>query len=259
VISSFSFLQDPDYYVNNIYQPATVPEDQHFWVYEGISPSYHFDKNCPNLNSKYFNFQIPEQIREQNKVDEFRTWFESTRYLLEKEDYKAFTARLYSRFRIKTNARAIEVKNGGHEIFSAKTLLESRKNISRILVSIDSFKATSSMNKTIIDRFASNSFLWMPKYKIYNNDTGYSDKDVKLVLEEFHKKYKTSLIKALINHFAIELNSSLTFKIELLSKLNFRACSNCTKSVDNKIISSRNRLSTRKILDYDNDDDVLPF
>ena len=56
-------LKNPEEYFYTIYKPYT-PVDTYTYVYDGKHPSYHSTPNCPRLNAKYENFEIPSDIRE---------------------------------------------------------------------------------------------------------------------------------------------------------------------------------------------------
>jgi hypothetical protein len=102
-------LKNPEEYFYTIYKPYT-PVDTYTYVYEGKHPSYHSTPNCPRLNAKYENFEIPSDIREKGAdvVKEFRQWFETVKHLLERPDI--FVARLQARWGIVTNPNAISIE-----------------------------------------------------------------------------------------------------------------------------------------------------
>ena len=78
-------LKDPENYFKEIYLPYEAV-DTYSYVYEGQKPGYHEYSCCPRLNSDFQNFEIPPNIKDQGikAVEEFRDWFESVKYLLEK-------------------------------------------------------------------------------------------------------------------------------------------------------------------------------
>lgn len=107
-------LKDPEHYFTEIYIPYK-PKDTFRYIYEGQSPSFHQVEDCPRLNAKYENFEIPREIREKGpaKVQEFREWFKTVKHLLAQPD--VFVARLHARWGIVTNPNAISAENSGQQ------------------------------------------------------------------------------------------------------------------------------------------------
>src|SRR5690606_38961510 len=59
-----SLLKEPEKFAIEVYQPV-VNKDTFQYVFESEQPpSYHSNKNCERLTSKFKNFEIPVEIKE---------------------------------------------------------------------------------------------------------------------------------------------------------------------------------------------------
>ena len=131
-------LKDPKIFFSDIYIPY-VPVDTFSYVYEGSLPAYHKTTDCPRLNSKYENFEIPSDIKEKGKetIKEFRIWFETVKHLLEKPD--VYAMRLHARWGIITNPKAISRQNSGSTEIKELTIEELEANIDQKILEAGQF------------------------------------------------------------------------------------------------------------------------
>jgi len=220
-------LKDPEKYFKEIYKPYK-PVDTYSYVYEGQHPSYHKFSSCPRLNSDYQNFEIPPEIKAKGPeaVKEFRKWFEEVKYLLDRPD--VFVARLQARWGIVTNPKAINRDNSGSTIIENLTIEELEEKIDGLIKEAGRFYYKSDKNKKILKRFSKLTFIAYKKYDdIYNNDTGYSDEEVKQLLKHYDKEYKKPLKKYLIEYYRLKHNPEIKMEGYLLDKLGFNPCRFC--------------------------------
>ena len=223
-------LKDPQNYFNNIYIPFKPPVDTFLYVYEGKHPSYHNISNCPQLNSKYENFEIPTEIKEQGieVIKEFRKWFETVKHLLEKPD--VFVARLEIRWKIKVNPRAISANNSGTTGIENLTIEELEKRIDERIKEAGRFYYQSDKNKAILHRFSKLTFLAYKPDPIKSNnteDTKYTEIEIKELLKEYDDKFKKPLKKMLIEYYRLKHNPEIEMEGLILERLGFRPCGHC--------------------------------
>jgi hypothetical protein len=218
-------------------------EDSKSYVYEeSRNAKYHTDQNCNGLNSAYTDIEIPIEIKYEkgsqvintNRVYEFRTWFKQPEITnLYYNDQKKFITKLQLKFNLENPPKPVELQSEGLKELNNITLAEVTLDIENILNNIDSFYNQSEKYKKILvtSNFSTKTFLvTSKKYRdvgIKNNNTGYSDEDVRIVLTDFYKKVKRPLINHLTNYWILKLNSVLEFNKTLLDKLEFEPCKLC--------------------------------
>jgi len=219
-------LKDPENYFNTIYKPY-VPVDTYTLVYEGRHPSYHQTANCQRLTAKYENFEIPEDIIKmgKEKILEFREWFKTVEHLLETPDI--FVARLYSRWQINTNPRAITIDNSGSVEIEDITIEELEQKIDTTIKDAGYFCIKDEKSRRIFCEFSQHTFLAYGNKSIYKNNTGYSDNEVKELLWEFDNKFKKQLKNMLIEYYRLKFNPDIKMEGKVLEMLGFRACRHC--------------------------------
>jgi len=248
-------LSDFTNYHETIYKPQKKRIDTETLIYEGAPSAFHIHSNCENLNKEYFNFKIPQEIKDKGLVQEFRVWFNTVRNLLEEGRYDVFTARLYSKYGILTNEKAINIENSGSIAFDPDSVYLTALRITNILRDIENEKKRSTKMRVILDHFAKVSYFGSSKKGLVNNTTGYSDAEVKLVLREFEEKFKHPLVYAVEQHLIVKHNPSFDFKREILINLGFRACRNCEDVLQEEaVIETRIIKAVRN-----NSEDDLPF
>jgi hypothetical protein len=220
-------LKDPEKYFTEIYAPYKAV-DTYKLIYEGSSPSFHKYACCPNLHSNYQNFKIPEQITTQGPevVKEFRKWFETEKHLIEDKP-DVFTYRLQQRWRIITNPQAIKQSNSGSATVENLTIEELEGKIDSLLKQAAAFYFNDTKTNTILKRFSKATSLAYKSEPIENNDTGYTDEEVKELLKIYDERYKRPVKNYLLQYYRMKLNPDIKMKGEYLTNLGFKACGNC--------------------------------
>jgi hypothetical protein len=219
-------LKDPENYFNEIYEPYEA-SDTFSYVYEGQKPAYHKYPCCPRLQSDYQNFEIPSDIKEQGQevVQEFREWFETVKHLLEKPD--VFVMRLHARWGIETNPKAINRYNSGSTIIENFTIEELEEKIDGLIKAAGRFYFKTGKNTEILKRFSKYTYLAYKRDHIYNNNTGYSDEEVKELLRYYDEEYKRPLKKYLIEYYRLKFNPDIKMEGYFLEQLGFNPCGHC--------------------------------
>ena len=237
LLSVQELLEDPEHWFDLIYVPRKT-KDTYNYVYAEKRPSYHYNRNCQRLNSDFKNFTIPESIKEQGRdtIIEFRDWFKSVEYLYE-SDVEAFAARLWAKWSIQTNPKAIERDNsGGIEIDNIDlSTIESR--IDAKLKEAGRYYYQSPKNTEILKRYGRNAFL--ARKEDFNSDlNNYSTEEVKEFLIDYDEKFKKPLKEMLIQYYRVKYNPDIEMEGKLLEQLGFKLCGACLKNHDSKSIRS---------------------
>lgn len=221
-------LKDPERYFDKIYKPYK-PKDTYTLVYEGGKPAYHKYKCCPTLNSDYHNFPIPEKIKEKGKeaVEEFREWFKTVEHLLDKPDI--LVMRLKSKYGIETNPKAINKDNSGFTQFENVSLENIETKINSLIKEAGRFYYVSEKNKAILRKYSKLAFLGFRTDTLEDNNTGYTDDDVKKLLRHFETVYKKPLKGHLIEYYRFKLNPEIKMEGLVLDNLGFKPCGHCHK------------------------------
>ncbi len=238
-------LKEPEKFYIEYYQPAKV-KDSYKYVFEtNANPAYHSDKTCEKLNSDYKNFEIPFEIKARvetyakkknipgkekdilisTKVNQFRLWFKS-HLIIYKQDPELFLKRLEVQWNIKRNVEEIEKDNSGIHKIKNLNLNKLELEIDNILREAARF-FNESDKKELIRRFQKLTFLAYKKDKIYHNDTGFTDNELKAFLKEYDIKFKKPVKELLIEYYRVKYNPFLSFDNHLLQELNFKPCHTC--------------------------------
>lgn len=219
-------LKNPEKYFNEIYVPYE-PVDTFTLIYEGKKPSYHKFADCPRLHSVYENFEIPSEIRElgKEKINEFRNWFETVKHLL--DDPETFVMRLKLRWGIETNPNAIIFHNSGSTEIENLNVEELESKIDLIIKNAGRFYYKSEKNKAILSKYSKFTYLAYKSEKIENNETNYSDEEIKALLEEYDYEFKRPLKRMLIEYYRLKHNPNMDLEGFILEKLGFKECGYC--------------------------------
>lgn len=224
-------LENPEQFFNQYYA-VFINNDSFKFVFESGKPAYHKSLNCPRLHSDFQNFRIPEEIQERGReeVEKYRAWFKDVAYLLESDDemkIEIFKERCRLRFNLDLPPEVIKKNNSGSFEIENLNLGELENKIDELLRQAGRYYYKSKMHTTILKRFSKLTFLANRSEPINNNQTGYSDKEVKEILREHAEVFKYPLIHLLREWYRVKLNPDLTFEGELLEKLGFVSCGTC--------------------------------
>lgn len=221
-------FKNPAKYFNEIYNPMVVFDSKKY-VYKEQQPAYHTSTDCPRLHSDFSNFELPEEIKERGdaEIERFRAWFVENRYLL--EDPVAFAFRLKMAFNIEYNPKAINYENSGFSEFKNYSLEQLEKELDILIKEAGRYYYADQKNTAILKIFGKYSSCAYSENPLYNNNTGYSDLEVKKFLKEYHTRFKLPIKKLLIEYYRVKLNPSLEFAETYMDALGFRKCGTCKK------------------------------
>lgn len=218
-------FSDSEMFFKEYYMPIKT-KDTLTLVYEGKKPAYHCKPNCIRLTADYENFEIPNLIKEkgQTEVEKFRKWFNEHRHLMEEPD--KFVMRLQNKWGVSTNVKNIKKPNAGVSQFDDFTAADIENKIDQLLELANTLIAK---NPEILTKYCKQSYLGKLADPLLDNNTGFSDQQIKGVLQEFESKVKSPLNPLLVTYYKITLNPELNFHENILKQLGFVRCSYCYK------------------------------
>jgi hypothetical protein len=226
-------LEHPEHFFTRIYKPYK-PKDTFRYIYEGKAPSYHEKSDCPRLQSNFKNFEIPSQIVElgTDAVIEFRKWFEENKHLLETPD--KFVFRLMAKYGIQVNPKSINYENSGYAEMQNEDLNGLEEKIDGLIKAAGRFYYQSEKNKDILKVFSKKSYYANKNGDIVENNTGYSDQEVRSLLREYEEKFKKPLKRMLITYYRLKFNPDIKMEGHFLEALGFKPCGHCINERNNK-------------------------
>lgn len=241
-------LKDPENYFDKIYKPLEVKSDTYQWVneYEGQSPAYHKTKDCIRLKSDYTNFKIPDKIQERGRdaVIEFRKWFKEEGLSLLEKGTDIFEMRLQIKYEINAEIETVRETNKGIISFNNYTIEELENTIDEKLREAGRYYNESEKNKTIISKYSTRTFLANPQYSIEDNDTKYSEEEIRTFLLDYDKRFKKPLKEWLIDYYRLKFNPDIKMQGKLLDALNFKPC-RCFLTPDDEVLRIMNELLSK--------------
>ena len=221
-------FKNPEKYFNEIYNPMKVVDSKKY-IYKEQQPAYHTSNKCDRLHSDFTNFELPLEIIERGEaeIERFRAWFIENRHLLEQPD--AFVMRLELAFKIKYNRKAINYENSGFSEFKNYSLEQLEKEIDSMIKEAGRYYYAHEKNTTILKVFGKFSGCAFSENPLYSNYTGYSDREVKSFLKDYHMTFKVPLKKLLIEYYRVKLNPKLEFAETFMDAIGFKKCGACKK------------------------------
>jgi hypothetical protein len=221
-------MQHPELFVNGRYQKIQR-EDSYRYIYENYVPAYHYSIKCERLHSDYQNFWIPDEIKEQGKekIEEFRSWFQKNSYLRATEKSDVFNMRMFHAFKIK-EVHSVSHKNSGIAEIENLNLAELKEKLDSLIKEAGRFYYQSAKNKLILKKYQKRTYLLKKEAEpLEDNDTEFSDEDIKAFLESYNDKFKKPIIHYLQEYYRIKYNPDLAMESSLLDALGFQPCNVC--------------------------------
>jgi hypothetical protein len=252
-----TLLKEPEKFAIEVYQPIFNKDTFQFVFESEQKPSYHLNKNCERLNSKFKNFQIPNEIKERievamkiqghsdeeikqkviEQIEAFRKWFKQNIELFQ-NDTKEFIKKLDIRWNVQRKLQEIDYDNSGTDEIENLNLNDIENQIDQLLREAGRYFNSNPSKQELIRRFQKFTFLAYKEEKIYGNETELTDDELKKFLKDYDEQFKKPVKKLLIDYYRIKYNPELSFEGQLLERLNFRQCSVCSGSdLNNYVIS----------------------
>ena len=217
-------------FVKEYYQPLEN-EDTLTYVFEGGQSAYHSSNTCERLNSNYTNFKIPQSIRDkgEEEVKKFRKWFYNYKPLLDMQEGKdMFYSQLFKTFGVEEVEKTSSTSNSGTSIKKNYDLKELEQTIDDyIRREYEYVKNPNTPEKDILLSFRKLTYLAYNKKPIKNNNTKFSDDEVKDFLRAYDINYKKPIMELLVEYYRVKNNPNLVFEGKLLEQLGFKPCSYC--------------------------------
>ena len=248
-------FKNPEKYFKEIYNPMVVFDSKRY-IYKEKQPAYHTSKSCERLHSDFTNFELPIEIIERGEaeIERFRAWFIENRYLL--ENPVTFVMRLELAFKIKYNPKAIYYENSGFSELNNYSMEQREKEIDTLIKDAGRYYYANDKNTSILRFFGKYSGCAFSEKPLYNNNTGYSDYEVKSFLKDYHMKFKVPIKRLLIEYYRVKLNPKLEFAETYMDALGFKKCGACK---NRELEKSSSMYANSIFLDKKNNLIDLPF
>lgn len=197
------------------------------YVFEGSQSAYHSNKECPKLNTTFYNFKIPEEIIEKGaeEVKKFRNWFKANQSLL--TNHQVFEMRMTAAFGVRQSLKQIEHQPSGIQKIENLNLENLEAEIDNLLNEIQEYyEKADAKTRRVIDTFQKNASIGYMKEPIKDR-IGFTDRALKEFLVKYNEAFKVPLKKLLMEYYRIKSNPLLAFEGNILEQLGFRPCSVC--------------------------------
>jgi hypothetical protein len=247
------FCESPIENLDEIYKPIEIKDSKEF-VYQGGSPSYHKYETCERLHSNFVNFKIPEEIKNKGEeaVEEYRKWFkENQKIFLEKPD--VFEMRLHTKYGIVTKIQQVNYRNSGNVYKEDLTLKEIDYRIGSLLKNAAEYYKKDEKRKNAIRRFQTATFLAFKEIPIEDNETGYEDDELKVILKEYSQLFIQPTMFYLKEFFKTYYNNDIEINEKIFEQLKFKKCGNCYSDEfeeESNFIDERNKILKERFGDY---------
>jgi hypothetical protein len=228
LLNQREFLKDPESAIK-VYKKKDIVDNKKY-IYEGLQPAYHTRTDCKNLQSKFKNYEIPDEIKEKGDIEiqKFRKWFrDNQKYLEEKPDL--FAAKLQIAFKLTNLPKAVDHNNSGTTEINNLNLKQLEDRIDTILRAAASFYKDNPDKQEILKRFQKLTFLGRKSEEIKDNNTCLSDSELKSFLNEYERDFKKPFKDLLLQYYMVMYNPDLKFDGLLLEQLGFKICNNCSE------------------------------
>mgnify|MGYP005845688935 CR=1 FL=1 len=121
----------------------------------------------------------------------------------------------------------IHHKNTGNNAIYNLNKKETETKINSLIKEAGRYYYKSKKNKQILYRYSKYTYLAYKQDSIKNNNTIYSDNEIKVFLADYNKRFKMPLKQLLLHYFRMEFNPDLFFKGSFLESLGFKKCEFC--------------------------------
>lgn len=241
-------FENPNLFFQKYLKKKAIDTKQ--YIFANKLPSYHSNENCERLLSKFLNYKIPDEIKEQGdeKIMEFRAWFIENIESFEK-DPVFFAERLRMRFNLEIRPEVVNYENSGVQTFNNLNMEELDKLIVKKIENSESFYNQSEKNKIVLDNFGKCAFLYKEKKVPTSNNTAYSNQEIWEVLKEFDTEFKEPLISLLREYYRVQYNPEMKFEGQLLEQLGFLHCNQCENEILNKSANESAEVKMQKLFE----------
>lgn len=227
LLKIISFFSCHDKITLTYLQNVETKPDTYTMLWEGISPAYHINRDCPKLKSHYTNFYIPEDIKDRGRdeVDRFRNYI-TKNYSLEELELDSTILTIQAEFSFSDplmfKYKKYGKNSGTREIdFSTLSIEELQQHINTSLYNLENFSSQSPEHRKIFQ------LIYRTPEDIVKLTRNHAP-NIVLVATELSKQ-KNGLILAQIALLQKELNfDQENLSGDLLEEHGFKPCS-CVK------------------------------
>lgn len=162
---------------------------------------------------------------------------------LYEKDKNAFLNRVNLRFQPEPRILRIETfeqDNSGTQEIDNSSLKELLDKIERLLADSWSYIYQNDKNSRILNKYKKCSGSNINSFQ--DNDTGFTDQEIKEVLDDYNKRIKRPLKILLKEVYRRYNNPDLTVDEELLMQLGFKRCAKCYGYMDTNEIQPASRV-----------------
>ena len=207
-------------------------------------PAYHLNESCPFLKNDYFNWPIPQEIKNKGLEDEYRTWFKDYVELLKRN-----TVAGEERFRREHNkkwgffykGKTIHLENSGKEMWLSNSKKEVQEKLELWYAKLNKWLTNDLMNGNDLFRE------YLSRYPKIQKDK-HQSRRIKVVAEEYgddldtvldwleyyRKEFQWPLRAILEDLIYFDLTEDNMWDEVIVEKMGLRPCSKCIGQGDNK-------------------------
>lgn len=202
-------------------------------IFNHKTRAYHDDSDCELLNSDYLNYHIPQEMLDSKNealIEKYRAWFLKNHYLIESGEetkFEAMKERCRLNFGLTTLPEIVRLKKSGVSLLHEKSLVDIERDINQIISESDVFVHASAKNRRIPNRFKKLAYLGERHEAIKDNNTEFSDDEVREVLRKFQQDFKKPVMALLKEWYRIQHNRTLRIDVMLPEALGLKKCSKC--------------------------------
>lgn len=224
-------MMHPEETIHEMYVKVELKDNERFVFNEQHAPCYHNNQDCEKLRSEYTNWLIPDAIIAKGPiaVERFRSWFKQNIHLLD-ADPDVFQMRIFMAFGVRVRLEEIKFANSGVVEKTNWDLDTLEDAIDARLREAGRYYYASDKNTVILRQYSRATFLAHSSAPLADNNTGFSDADVKAFLLDYENQFKHPIINMLYDYYRLKFNPELEMEGNLLDMLGFKPCSSCSSN-----------------------------
>jgi hypothetical protein len=207
--------------------------DSHRFVFEGQPPAFHTKLDCPILDTDYTstNYFIPDEVKNKDHeyIQRYRSWFKENRFRKWQpgEQEKAY----FDLWGVKKIPNSFNFVVNSSDSIDSSNISDLEEGIDTLIQEIADYCESSQKVSQIVKRFSKARFLAYGKKELINNNTGFSESEVKEVLLHLDKNLIEPLKNLLFAYYRVKFNPDLEVDEEFIRKIGFRECKVCNTFV----------------------------
>jgi hypothetical protein len=228
-------FSDPDLFLKGHFNKkiTRAGSDKCILGKQSSQPAYHRNIECELLNADFINFSSTDEIEEfasdapiANDILEillraYQRAVQNGSCDLADRHRK----QIFERFDLDVKDIEKHYHNSGYVDLTTSACRDLEREIDQLIDLMSRYCSISAKHKAILRKYQKRTYLVHKTGPIDDNNTGYSDDDVRNVLSVFEQEFRRPLKKKLKAYYM--LKNSPAFDEDLLDKLGFKPCSGC--------------------------------